>query len=103
MRTAKTGEGENNCMNNKRLGKAKRQLGIWGAMTSCIALGAAAWSLGAAQPIQDSQAYSCTTSCYANYRWCLMQGGDHMTCTVQYQNCTLSCAFGSARAGDDAS
>lgn len=90
-------------MNNKRVSKAKRQLGIWGAMTSCIVLGAAALSLGATQPIQDAQSYSCTTSCYANYRECLMKGGDAMACAVKYQNCNLSCLFGSARAGNDSS
>jgi hypothetical protein len=90
-------------MKNTRVGKAKRQLGIWGAMTSCIALGAAAWSLGAAQPVQDAQTYGCTDSCYINYRWCLMQGGDPNTCARQYQNCHINCTFGSARAGDDAS
>lgn len=79
----------------------KRQLGLWGAMTSCIALGAAAWSLGAAQPIQDAQTYACVDSCYINYRWCLMQGGNPTACAKAYQNCNLSCAFGSARAGDD--
>lgn len=88
-------------MSNKRVGKAKRQLGIWGAMASCIALGAAAWSLGAAQPIQSAQTYSCVDSCYGNYRWCLMQGGNPTTCAKQYQSCTLSCTYGRAGRGDD--
>jgi hypothetical protein len=103
LRTAPNSAGEKNFMNNKRAGKVKRQLGIWGTMTSCIALGAAAWSLGAAQPIKDAQTYSCTDSCYFNYRWCLMQGGNSLTCATQYQNCNLSCTFGSAAARDGAS
>lgn len=85
-------------MRKNQFGSTQRKVGIWGAVTSGVILGAMAWSSGAAQPIKDAQTYGCTDSCYINYRWCLMQGKDGSYCATQYQTCTLNCTFGGTSA-----
>jgi hypothetical protein len=55
-------------------------------------------------PVKNAQKYECTSSCYANFRYCLTQGKDLVYCQTQYQMCIFNCMMnGAARQGDASS
>jgi hypothetical protein len=76
-----------------------KQLGLWGALMSGLMLLAAIAANGVSSPVKDAQRYDCTSSCYNNYRYCLMQGKDSTYCASQYQSCTFNCGGGGGIAG----
>jgi len=78
-----------------------RRLGVWGTLISGLILGAVVASSGASSPVEKAENYDCMSSCYGNYRVCLMSGKSQSYCQNQYQNCSINCMGGGKnRAGE---
>jgi hypothetical protein len=79
----------------------KGRCGLWGLLMSGLLVLAVAVAGGVDLPVKNAQKYECTSSCFNNYRWCLMQGNPQPYCQNQYQVCTFNCAaHGAARPND---
>lgn len=79
----------------------KGRCGLWGLLMSGLLFLAVAVAGGVDLPAKTAQNYECTSSCFNNYRWCLMQGQNPSYCQNQYQWCVINCgAHGAARPND---
>ena len=71
-----------------------RKLGLWGAMLSGLLVLSAVAANSISTPEKKADRYDCYSSCYINYRACLMGGQSQTYCQSIYQQCTIGCSGG---------
>jgi hypothetical protein len=74
----------------------KSRLGLWSLLMGGLLMLAVAVSGSVNLPVKSAQTYDCVSSCYANFRYCLVQGKSQSYCQDQYSICTNNCMFGGA-------
>lgn len=77
----------------------RSRLGLWGTLVSGMMLLVAAAAGSISSLVKDAEQYSCSSTCYNNYRWCLMQGKDPGYCSSVYNTCISNCSGGGGTAG----
>lgn len=71
-----------------------RKLGLWGALVSGLMMLSAIAANSVQAPVKNAEHYDCMSTCYSNYRVCLMAGNPQSYCANQYQMCTIGCSGG---------
>ncbi len=71
-----------------------RKLGLWSMLLSGLMVLSAVAANSVQSPVKNADHYDCMSSCYLNYRACLMSGQQQAFCVNQYQMCSIGCGGG---------